>query len=210
MNLKLEDRLAGLSRCPQCGVANPEMMMLWKSTCLITRSNNSYGHNWATYQCTTCKLVILAQSRMGNQGTTEIENVYPEAETVDEDIPDRARKYLEQAIGSIHAPDGAAMLAGSSVDAMLKAKGLEKESVYARIDRAVEERILTKEMGEWAHDVRLGANRPRHADKDDPHVSIEEAKQAIEFAKTLGTILFVLPKRIARRGREEGADASPA
>lgn len=26
MSVKLEDRLVGLVRCPQCGVANPEMV----------------------------------------------------------------------------------------------------------------------------------------------------------------------------------------
>lgn len=54
-------------------------------------------------------------------------------------------------------------------------------------------------MGAWAHDVRLGSNRPRHADQDDPHATPQEARQAIEFAKTLGTVLFVLPNRIANR-----------
>ena len=202
MSVKVEDRLVGLVRCPQCGVANPEMVMMWKSDCIIPRAESGYGYNWATYQCTTCRLIVLAQSRLGNHGTRELERVYPETETVEEDIPERARNYLEQAIGSIHAPDGAAMLAGSAVDAMLKAKDLNEGSVYKRIDQAVEQHILTKEMGDWAHDVRLGSNRPRHADKDDPHVTTDEARQAIEFAKTLGAVLFVLPNRIANRGHE--------
>lgn len=199
MSTKLEDRLIGLVRCPQCGIANPEMVLKWKSDCIVPRATSGYGYNWATYQCTTCRLIVLAQSQLGNQGTRELEQVYPETETVEEDIPQRARNYLEQAIGSVHAPDGAAMLAGSAVDAMLKAKDLNKGSVYKRIDQAVEQHILTKEMGDWAHDVRLGSNRPRHADNDDPHVTTNEARQAIEFAKTLGTVLFVLPNKIANR-----------
>ena len=200
MSVKLEDRLVGLTRCPQCGVAHPEMEVMWRSDCIIPREESGYGYNWATYKCTSCRLLVLAQSQLGNQGTTEIERVYPEAESVEEDIPERARNYLEQAVGSIHAPDGAAMLAGSAVDAMLKDKGLIEGSVYKRIDQAVEQHILTKEMGAWAHDVRLGSNRPRHADTDDPHVTTDEARQAIEFAKTLGTVLFVLPNRIENRG----------
>jgi hypothetical protein len=201
MSVKLEDRLVGLVRCPQCGVASPEMEMMWRSECIIPRAESGYGYNWAVYKCTSCRLLVLAQSRLGNQGTSELERIYPDVESVEEDIPERARNYLGQAIGSIHAPDGAAMLAGSAVDAMLKAKGLTEGSVYKRIDQAVEQHILTKEMGDWAHDVRLGANRPRHADQDDPHVTTKEARQAIEFAKTLGTVLFVLPNRIAKRGQ---------
>lgn len=200
MNVELADRLVGLAQCPQCGVANPEMPLMWRSDCIVPRSKSGYGYNWAVYTCTSCKLLVLAQSKLGNQQTRELEWVYPELESVEKDIPERARNYLEQAIGSVHAPDGAAMLTGSAVDAMLKAKGLTEGSVYKRIDQAVDQHILTKEMGDWAHDVRLGANRPRHADQDDPHVTPDEARQAIEFAKTLGTILFVLPKRISNRG----------
>lgn len=200
MTVKLEDRLVGLVRCPQCGIANPEMEMMWRSDCIIPRAESGYGYNWAVYKCTSCRLLVLAQSRLGNKSTKDLERVYPETESVAEDMPDRARNYLEQAIGIIHAPDGAAMLAGSAVDAMLKAKGLTEGTVYTRIDQAVEQHILTKEMGDWAHDVRLGSNRPRHADQEDPHVTTDEARQAIEFTKTLGTILFVLPNRIANRG----------
>jgi len=94
---------------------------------------------------------------------------------------------------SRHAPDGAAMLAGAAVDAMLKSKGLEKGTVYDRIEAAVEQGILTRDMAEWGHEVRLGSNRPRHADKDRPHTTHEEAMQAVEFVMVLGDVLFVLP-----------------
>jgi hypothetical protein len=143
---------------------------------------------------------------LGNNGTLELLALYPSIETVDVELPQKARTYLRQAIASLHAPDGAAMLAGSAVDAMLKAKGLESGSVYSRIDEAVRQNILTREMGDWAHEVRLGSNRPRHADEQDPHVTHEEAKQSIEFTKTLGVVLFVLPSRVAKRGKSDRAN----
>ena len=87
-------------------------------------------------------------------------------------------------------------MAGSAVDAMLKAKGYEDGSLYLRIDKAVEDHVLTESMGLWAHEVRLGSNRPRHADKDNPHVSPEEAVQSVDFAESLGNFLFVLTARI--------------
>ena len=92
------------------------------------------------------------------------------------------------------------MLAGSAVDAMLKDKELVEGSVYNRIDQAVKQGILTSDMADWAHEVRLGSNRPRHADKDAPHVTQDEAAQAVEFTRTLGHILYVLPERV-RRGK---------
>lgn len=102
-------------------------------------------------------------------------------------------------------------MAASAVDAMLKRSGYSDGSLYARIDQAVEAGTLTSGMAEWAHHVRLEANRPRHADEDDPHVSIEGAKAVVEFAEALGQFLFVFPERVrlaaelAGNGDEEAA-----
>ena len=117
--------------------------------------------------------------------------------TLDIDLPDRPKNYLNQAIESLQAPDGAIMLAAASIDAMLKLSGLVDGSLYVRIEKAVKTGLLTKGMSDWAHAVRLESNKPRHADLDDPHATIEQAKQTIEFAKSLGDFLFVLPARVA-------------
>lgn len=122
-------------------------------------------------------------------------------------LPDRAARYLSQAIGSMFAPDGAVMLAGSAVDALLKEKGYTAGSVYERINKAVEDHVLTADMAEWAHAVRLEANRPRHADLDEPHATAAEAKQSIEFAKALGDFLFVFPARVAA-GKQAADEAA--
>ncbi|WP_162307534.1 DUF4145 domain-containing protein [Bradyrhizobium amphicarpaeae] len=118
------------------------------------------------------------------------------------DIPEPARTYLQQAYETLHAPDAAAVMAGSAVDAMLKVRGLTNGSLYSRIDEALSQNLLTKGMAEWAHEVRLGSNRPRHADRENPHVSPDEAKQSVEFAEALGNFLFVLTARIDRGLKE--------
>lgn len=198
MTIEMKQTLIGLSRCPHCGVAKPEMKFLWRSDCIIPQGGSGYGHNWCVYECTSCHLLLLAQSELGNQGTRGLLNTFPATVSVDEDIPIKARTFLNQAVASVHAPDGAAMLAGSAVDAMLKEKNLTEGSLYKRIDEAVDSGVITADMAEWAHEVRLGSNRPRHADEESPHTSPEEAKRSVEFATTLGHVLFVLPERIKR------------
>lgn len=201
--IQLSDHLVGLDNCPHCGVAKPEMELLWESDWIIPREKVGYGHNWASYRCTTCNLVVLAQSELGEPGTRGLLSLYPTTDAVDEELPERAKQYLGQAIGSLHAPDGAVMLAGSAVDAMLKDKNYKEGTVYARIDAAVIDHVLTEEMGKWANEVRLDSNRPRHSDDNDPHASSAEARQAIEFVKTLGLVLYVLPSRVESRGLEK-------
>lgn len=141
------------------------------------------------------------------QGVT-VDVLLPNRRTVASEIPDRAKRYLDQAISSLAAPDGAAMLAGSAVDAMLKGRGFEKGTHYQRIEEAVKSGLLTKEMGEWAHAVRLGSNNPRHADDDAPHMTSEETVLLIEFATMLGHILYVLPSEVAK-GKEKASAATP-
>jgi hypothetical protein len=142
-----------------------------------------------------------------NANNALIMEVVPQPKTAHSDIPEPARTFLQQAYQTLHAPDAAGVMAGSAVDAMLKQLGYTDGSVYSRIETAVKEHKLTENMGAWAHEVRLGANRPRHADAEKPHLTAAEAKQSVDFAEALGSFLFVLTKRI-ERGTEAAKQAS--
>jgi hypothetical protein len=85
-----------------------------------------------------------------------------------------------------------------AVDAMLKLKKYKEGKLYARIENAVTDNLLTKEMGQWAHHIRLEANDERHADETAALPTRAEAEQSIEFAEALAEILFVFPTRVKR------------
>ncbi|WP_036052653.1 DUF4145 domain-containing protein [Bradyrhizobium sp. URHD0069] len=210
--------LSGVSRCPHCSVAAPQLKQVWVTpNALFIPSNPLVGRLWAAYQCTTCSDVILAKcaiSRRPSVGSgfipaPKVEQLFPYTKSAHADIPEPARTFLQQAYDTLHAPDAAAVMAGSAVDAMLKKHGLSHGSLYSRIDEALAANLLTKGMADWAHEVRLGSNRPRHADAEKPHVSSEEAKQSVDFAEALGNFLFVLTARITR-GIEASKTAEPA
>jgi exopolyphosphatase/pppGpp-phosphohydrolase len=165
---------------------------------------------WGLYECASCGSPALAKgpswgkhkelelvSGLGN-GSLEILEVFPAETVVDEALPARAKLYLQQALETLHAPDAAVMVAASAVDAMLKEIGLREGSLYSRIERAKSENRITDDMARWAHQVRLDANDPRHADIDSPHHDEASARRAVDFAKALGDFLFVLPQRITR------------
>jgi hypothetical protein len=175
--------------------------------------NDRGAVGWAVYQCTSCENVVCFKGTFPEGGSSVsaerrfgskehwADLMMPERSEDFTDWPERAKCYMEQALEAMGAPDGAVMLAGSAVDAMLKQKGFDKGPVYERIEKAVKTNLLTEAMGEWAHAVRLSANNPRHADIDDPHATTEEAQAVIDFAKALGQFLFVLPARV-QRGKE--------
>jgi len=155
------------------------------------------------HACSTCGGVVLSMTPLREQF---IEKMWPEMASVSDAVPARAREFLTQALGSLHAPAGAQMLAASSVDAMLKEKGLRTGSLYARIREAATNHLITEEMALWAHEVRLDANDQRHADDNAPLPTQEEAEKTIEFVQALAQFLFVLPALVTR-GR--GTPATP-
>lgn len=197
--------LAGLSRCPHCGIAHPNMVRTALTNGVVASAIGRRGFIWNIYSCQSCGGGVLVSTDANFPQT--VWQIFPHQQEAHQDIPEPARKFLQQAMDTLHAPDAAAVMAGSSVDAMLKHLGLSEGSLYLRIDQAVQDHMITKAMGDWAHEIRLGSNRPRHADAENPHVSAEQAKQSVEFAEALANFLFVLTARI-KRGTEAAKNAS--
>ena len=132
------------------------------------------------------------------QGNTLHCEIWPESNGLSDDIPAEPLDYLMQTGETLNSPRASVVTSAGAVDAMLKARGLTDGSLYKRIDEAVTTGILTTDMAEWAHDVRLDANDQLHADLRAIPPTLEDAKRCLEFAKGLSDILFVLPARVTR------------
>ena len=194
-----EGELSGVSRCPHCSVANPRLSQVWIAA-ELPRANRSPKRAWAAWACATCGHAVLGKGepRKENAHIAPVEQLYPRPKTAHEDLPPAARHFLQQAYDTLHAPDAAGVMSASAVDAMLKSLGYVDGALYTRIDKAAEDGVLTKGMAQWAHSVRLEANRPRHADAEKPHLTSEDALRSVEFTEALGSFLFVFTKRIER------------
>jgi len=191
-----------LERCPHCTIARPQLVEKHH-----LNTNDHEGKNprfWRVYVCTNCGGVVTAYSYKPNEAVL---GFYPKIRRIEENLPPKVKKYMEQAIQSIHAPSGAIMLCASAVDAMLKEKGLISDTLYKRIDKATKDHIITEGMAEWAHQVRLDANDQRHADVDASDATEVDAKNAIDFTEALAELMFVLPARV-KRGLESATTTS--
>jgi hypothetical protein len=193
----LGPQLNGITRCPHCSVAQPSFHAVWTSAGPTSRTDGGNPEFWGAYRCQSCGSIVSVQGQLRAANFLAVQ-IFPSPKQAHEDLPQIARVFLQQAYETIHAPDASAVMAGSAVDAMLKDLGYKDGSLYSRIDKALDDNLLTKGMAEWAHEVRLGSNRPRHADAEKPHVSADEAKQSVEFAEALGNFLFVLTAKIDR------------
>ncbi|MCG9898798.1 MAG: DUF4145 domain-containing protein [Hydrotalea sp.] len=183
-----------LKRCPHCSVDNPNLVAAVHE--FVTKADNgSNQRQWLAYSCVRCGGVVTASCYPNNR---QVQSIYPEPQSVNEILPEKVKTYLQQAIDSVFAPAGSVMLCASAVDAMLKEKGLTEGNLYSRINKASENGLMTKEMATWAHQVRLDANDQRHSDVEASLPTVDDAKQSIEFTKTLAEFLFVLPSKVTR------------
>jgi|SRR5690348_4294185 len=202
--LKLVDELL-LDKCPYCNVDKPNLIA---NTNFATNTfNGSNRRHWQTYVCKRCGGAIIA-CRKDNDPNHLVTEIYPAQSILDNSIPDRAKKALQDAIDCLHSPSPAIISTARSVDAMLKAKDLKEGSLFTRINKAAEEHLITDEMAKWAHEVRLEANDERHADEDAEDATEDEARRVIDFAKALAEFLFVLPSRV-QRGIEDSKVKKP-
>lgn len=181
-----------LERCPHCSIASPLLAVVHR---LKTQTSDGFDYKWNVYTCSRCARPVVGGCEINAPYLSEI---YPESQAISEDMPARAAAFLAQAGESLHAPSGAVMLCASSVDAMLKEKGLKKGKLYSRIEEAVAQGIITKEMSAWAHDIRLDANDERHADEDADLPTMQDAEKCIDFVKALADFMFILPAKVER------------
>jgi hypothetical protein len=192
-----------LEKCPHCKVDMPNLRKVHNMETCNYQGNDK--KTWGVYVCSRCGRLVTAAAKHWN---LQVMEYYPKLDTIDENIPTPARDYLEQANDTLHAPAGSILLCGSAVDSMLKLKGYKEGSLNTRINQATNDHLITKEMSDWAHRVRLGANEQRHSDETAGLPTIENAQHSLDFAKALGQFLFVLPSRI-EKGIKATEAASP-
>lgn len=198
VQISIAGRNLPLDHCPHCYVDRPNLM--GTGTLFTTKNHlNDNSRDWRNYVCATCGGVVTVACWTGGE---RIIMIFPDPAILSEAIPERARSYLQQAVGTVASPDASIMVACSSVDAMLKAKGYKDGNLYPRIVEATKDHVLTEGMSKWAHQIRLDANEQRHSDEKAEMASQEDAERIIEFAKALAQFLFVVPA-LVERGIEE-------
>jgi hypothetical protein len=197
----------GLQRCPHCNTANPTIAR--QHSLATTPSKTNYAlalgsvMQWHVYVCLSCgglvgAATVISQNLVLLPQPFPIQWLVPVVQQVSKDIPKAAAQYLEQARETLSSPAASVMTSASAVDAMLKAKGYKEGTLYSRIAAAETAGLLTKDMAEWAHDIRLVANDERHADEETLAKTPEDAKKSLDFADALAELLFVLPARVTR------------
>jgi hypothetical protein len=92
----------------------------------------------------------------------------------------------------------AVIMARSALQAATRERGATGKNLKAEMADLALRGLITKDLGEWAEEVRLGGNLIAHP-APNAVLTREEASEIIEFADALFRYLYVLPAQVAAR-----------
>ena len=90
-------------------------------------------------------------------------------------------------------------------------KGAKKGILWEQIDELYDGEIITKDIKDWAHEIRLTGNIGAHPDKDGlEDVTKEDAKELIDFMEEYLNYVYIMPSKVqAKRAKKEEAKSIP-
>lgn len=158
----------------------------------------SQGIMYEIVECNSCDFFLLAKI---NRNSGQIIEVHPKAlpKSIDERIPQLIADDLREAFlcHSVNAYRGAAVLARRAVQTICKDKGTTKKELRDQIDELFTKGFVTKDLKDWAHEVRYVGNDAAHP--NDKTVSKEDAEDILDLLESFCEVLYVTPAKAEKR-----------
>lgn len=200
-----------VTTCGICGARN---------TALDVKANIQVPNNptlWNTLLvCGSCGAGSVAQIRslqtppqpplnfpgdLGTQGASQfvIFSVYPERSIgkAPESVPDAAAAAYVEGVENLKdgRPTSAVMMFRRALDVALKEFPSEIDAwkLEKRIDKLADAGLITKDLKQWAHKIRLEGNEAVH-ELQNP--SKQQAEELRLFTELVLTYLFTLPEKV--------------
>lgn len=201
--------------CPYCATT-AVFELQHQTTDPYTAKPRGDEHYAALYRCTNdkCQRIVYFRTGTLNDGgnlgpdPNKVVDQYPRREIrVEGGVPegDIASDFTEaQKCYDIGAARPSAAMCRRSLQAAALHLGA---SPTKRLQHQIDELDITKDLKDWAHQVRIIGNAGAHPDKDGlEDVTLDDALEAIHFAEEFYNYVFVMPERVRKR---QAASASP-
>lgn len=99
---------------------------------------------------------------------------------------------------SINANRAAVLMARTAIEATAKDKQITDGNLYQKIDAMAEKNIITDQLAEEAHEIRLLGNDMAHGDLAEP-VSEEDASDILGFLDSVMDYVYQQPMLLQKR-----------
>jgi hypothetical protein len=93
------------------------------------------------------------------------------------------------------------MLCRKIIDLVTKEFDLSEPTLYLRIEKLEEQRLIASQLKDWAHTIRTLGNVGAHDPAED--TTNEEANELWDFTQLFVEYLYILPARIKAVGKPE-------
>lgn len=149
-------------------------------------------------ECNGCDYFLLIKRDRNHNSIIEIQP-HPLPKSVDMRIPGGIKEDFIEALLclSVGANRGAASLARRAVQSICKDKGATKKDLKNQIDELFASNIITKDLQDWAHEVRYVGNDAAHP--NDTSVTKEDAEEILDLLESLCEVLYIAPAKAANR-----------
>lgn len=188
--------------CPWCGLRDAHMASLTNQL-QANRAGGAPSRWWSVVSCPRCGGAITIETNGPNEGPPAQLTVIPEGETVGaevEHLPSDVARFYRDARRVLDAgvPDAAAVELRKTLEAAAAHFGVADDHMplVARIEKLIEEGLITKQFGKVLDHIRKVGNVGAHASNET--VDEATAKRALRFTTQVLRNLFEIPAELDR------------
>ena len=114
-----------------------------------------------------------------------------------DNVPEPVKRAYDQALRCFTSAshEASALMCRRCLEALSKSLGATGRTLEAKLDSLAQKGLIDKRLSEWAHGVRAIGNEAAH--DTDTVISIEDARDSLDFTEALLMYVFVLNVRFA-------------
>lgn len=156
------------------------------------------------WSCNGCNQPVFSLGRGNASDNALMAQVWPlRASTFEglDGIPDKLHEDVQEAhlCFAVDAHRAAVAMARRALQLSAVDKGAPDSRLVDQIDWLAEQRLITDDLRDLAHEVRLGGNLGAHPDRDGLRtVSKEDAEAVLGFLESFLTYVYRVPAKVAR------------
>jgi hypothetical protein len=186
--------------CPNC---KKHTYIIQRASYLWPKNNNVV---YEIAECNSCDFFVLVERCKGN-----IQKIYPNPlpKSLHKKTPEFLKGDLEEAnvCFSVGAFRATGVLARRALQLCCIDKGAPDKKLQEQIDWLLEKQIITKDLKEWAHEVRLTGNDAAHPPKDPSKniaITQDDAEDILILLEKFIDILYIAPALAGERRERRG------
>jgi hypothetical protein len=196
--------------CPWCGLRDAQFHLL--VTEASAKRRGAEARFWSLANCPRCGGVVTFETRGPNDASGTLLCTFPEtdSEVRVEHLPEDVEGYYRDAIRVLEAgvPDAAAVQLRRTLEAAAAHFGITSGALVKRIEKLIDEGLITRGFGDVLTHIRLVGNVGAHA--GDEKVDDATARRALRFTTQVLRNLFEIPEELKSIDREEEEEEAEA